>query len=52
VDAIVLTCEQQTVDNVLDEHVSHVSGGGTVSDEEDGDEEVPLPLHLQVMSTI
>jgi hypothetical protein len=49
VDAIVLTCEQQTVDNVLDEHVS---GGGTVSDEEDGDEEVPLPLHLQVMSAI
>jgi hypothetical protein len=38
VDAGVLTCEQQTVDDVLDQHVSHVSEGGTVSDKEDGDE--------------
>jgi hypothetical protein len=48
VDAGVLTCEQQTIDNVLDQHVSHVREGGTVSDEEDGDEEVPVSSHLEV----
>jgi hypothetical protein len=47
VDAGVLTCEQQTTD-VLDQHVSE---GCTVSDKEDGDEELLL-LHLEVMSAI
>jgi hypothetical protein len=46
VDAGVLTCEQQTTEDVLDQHVSHVREGGTVSDEEDGDGEVPVASHL------
>jgi hypothetical protein len=37
VDAGVLTYEQQTIDDVLDQHASHVSEGDTVSDEENGD---------------
>jgi hypothetical protein len=45
VDAGVLTCEQQTTDNVLDQHGNHVNEGGTVSEEEDGDEEI-LYLHI------
>jgi hypothetical protein len=49
VDAGVLTCEQQTTDYVLDQHVSE---GCTVSDKEDGDEEVLVLLHLEVMSAI
>jgi hypothetical protein len=35
----VLTCEQQTTDDVLDQHVGHVS-------ERDGDEEALAPSHL------
>jgi hypothetical protein len=46
VAAGVLTCEQQTTDNVLDQHGNHVNEGGTVSEEEDGDEEIPVPSHL------
>jgi hypothetical protein len=52
VDAGVLTCEQQTVDDDLDQHVSHVSEGGTISDKEDGDEEVPIASHLELTTAV
>jgi hypothetical protein len=46
VDSGVLTCEQQTIYDVLDQHVNHASERDAVSDEEDEYEQVPVPSHL------
>jgi hypothetical protein len=42
----VTLCVQQAVDYVVDKHVKRTSG---FSDEEDGDGEVPIASHLEVM---